>query len=154
MTNYKMYFHNIQEWQRDFNRRIIMKKQSLKQPLKETLMKIGGKHLLKEWKDDYDDLEQYLDELAAYIKVLKPTIAGLKFNIEPMSGSWVWENNKTGIYATLGWEGMKGVPIETEDGEVLKKLRYNPKYDLKTDAKWYVSNMKRYLPKIVKEYMK
>ena len=48
-----------------------MKKQSLKQPLKETLMKIGGKHLLKEYNDD---VATYSNELGNYIRLLNPNI--------------------------------------------------------------------------------
>ena len=33
----------------------------------------------------------------------------------------------------------------------LKKLKYKQTGDLKKDAKWYLSNMKRYLPGIAKD---
>ena len=68
-----------------------MKKQSLKQPLKETLMKIGGKHLLKEYNDD---VATYSNELGAYIKILKPKIKGWSFDVERLSGAWEWYHPK------------------------------------------------------------
>ena len=98
-------------------------------------------------------LQKYSDELGKYIMLMKPRIAGFKFDVEYMSGSWLWEKGDIAIYATYGWEGKKSVPIEDGDtGDVLKTLRYNYTGDLKKDAKWYISNMKRYLPGIVKDY--
>ena len=75
-----------------------------------------------------------------------------------MTGSWEWFDKDLSVYATLGWEGKKEVPIEIgmapdgHEGEMVKKLKYKPTFDMKKDAKWYISNMKRYLPGIVKDY--
>ena len=108
-------------------------------------------------------LQGYSDELGAYIMGLKPSIGSgiyrLKFSMERMTGTWAWSNRFIEIYATYGWEGKKTCPIEIgynehgDEGEVVKTLRYNYTGDLKKDAKWYISNMKRYLPGIAKEYM-
>ena len=107
-------------------------------------------------------LQKYSDELGGYIMQLKPTIGSgafkLKFSIERMTGTWAWAGRFIEIYATLGWEGKKEVPIEIgynergDEGTVVKKLKYKPTFDLKKDAKWYISNMKRYIPGIVKDY--
>ena len=110
--------------------------------------------LLKENK-----VSDYSFELGKYIMGLKPRIAGLKFDVEYHSGAWLWEKGDIAIYATWGWEGKKSVPIEIgyneigEEGDVVKTLRYNYTGDLKKDAQWYLSNMKRYLPGISKDYM-
>ena len=108
-------------------------------------------------------VQAYSDELGAYIMGLKPSIGSgafkLKFSIERMTGTWAWANRFLEIYATYGWEGKKTCPIEIgynehgDEGEVVKTLRYNYTGDLKKDAKWYVSNMKRYLPGISKDFM-
>ena len=102
---------------------------------------------------EYDSkIAKYSDELGEYIRIMKPKIAGLKFDVERMTGNWVWEDNEIGIYATWGWEGKKEVPIEPDDGGgVVKKLRYNPTFDMKKDATWYISNMKRYIPGVKKD---
>tara|TARA_Y100000593_G_C4135108_1_gene249343 strand:+ start:181 stop:546 length:366 start_codon:yes stop_codon:yes gene_type:complete len=112
---------------------------------------------------EYDDkVASYSDELGGYLHNLRPTIGTgafkLKFTIERMTGTWAWSNRFIEIYATLGWEGKKEVPIEIgynekgNDGTVVKTIKYKPTFDLKKDAKWYISNMKRYLPGIVKDY--
>ena len=75
-----------------------------------------------------------------------------------MPGTWAWAGRFIEIYATLGWDGKKEVPIEIgyneagDEGKVIKKLRYNPTFDMKKDSKWYLSNMKRYIPGIIKDY--
>ena len=103
--------------------------------------------LLKENK-----VSDYSFELGKYIMGLKPRIAGLKFDVEYHSGAWLWEKGDIAIYATWGWEWKKSVPIEPDDGGgTVKTLRYNYTGDLKKDAKWYISNMKRYLPGILKD---
>ena len=112
---------------------------------------------------EYDNkIAQYSDELGGYIMQLKPTIGygafKLKFSIERMTGTWAWAGRFIEIYATLGWDGKKEVPIEIgyneagDEGKVIKKLRYNPTFDMKKDSKWYLSNMKRYIPGIIKDY--
>ena len=107
-------------------------------------------------------IAEYSDELGAYIMQLKPSIGSgafkLKFSIERMTGTWAWSNRFIEIYATYGWEGKKSVPIEIgynergDEGTVVKTLKYNYTGDLKKDSKWYISNMKRYLPGIAKDY--
>ena len=107
-------------------------------------------------------IAEYSDELGAYIMQLKPSIGSgafkLKFSIERMTGTWAWAGRFIEIYATLGWDGKKEVPIEIgyneagDEGKVIKKLRYNPTFDMKKDSRWYLSNMKRYLPGIIKDY--
>jgi len=107
---------------------------------------------LKNLLTESTQIHAYSDELGEYIRNLKPNIKGLKFSIERMTGGWAWENNNISIYATFGWEGKKEVPIEDGDtGKIIKTLKYNPKFDLKTDAKWYISNMKKHLPGIIKD---
>ena len=116
---------------------------------------------LKQLLNENAKVQAYSDELGKYIMLMKPRIAGLKFDVEYMTGSWYWENSKFEdiIYATWGWEGKKEVPIEIglapdgHEGEMVKKLKYNPKFDLKKDAQWYISNMKRYLPGIYRDYV-
>ena len=105
---------------------------------------------------EYDKkVAKYSDELGNYVKLLKPNIRGWKFDVERMTGSWYWEKGDIIIYATLGWEGKKEVPIEDGDtGDVVKRLRYNPTFDLKRDSKWYLSNMKRYIPGLYKDLTK
>ena len=110
---------------------------------------------------EYDaKVAKYSNELGEYIKALRPKIGKLKFGIDRMTGSWAWEGRLIEIYATLGWEGKKEVPIEIgynehgDEGTVVKKLKYKPTFDMKKDAKWYISNMKRYLPGIYKDYVK
>ena len=102
---------------------------------------------------EYDDkVAKYSDELGTYIKALRPKIGKLKFDIERMTGSWIWEDREIGIYATLGWEGKKEVPIEPDDGAgTVKTLKYKPTFDMKKDSKWYLSNMKRFLPGVKKD---
>ena len=108
---------------------------------------------LKQLLNENAKVQAYSDELGKYIMLMKPRIAGLKFYVEYMTGSWVWEKGDIAIYATWGWEGKKEVPIEDGDtGDRFKTLKYNSTGDLKKDAKWYISNMKRYLPGIVKGY--
>ena len=120
----------------------------MRKPLKETLKRIGGGHLLIENKK----ISDYSFELGKYIMGLRPKISGFKFDVEYMTGSWLWEKGDIAIYATWGWEGKKEVPIEDGDtGDRLKTLKYNSTGDLKKDAKWYISNMKRYLPGILKD---
>ena len=113
---------------------------------------------------EYDNkIADYSDELGKYIMGLRPTIGsgalGLKFSIESMTGTWAWHNRFIEIYATLGWEGKKEVPIEIgyneagNEGKIIKKIKYKPTFDLKKDSKWYISNMKRYLPGIAKDYI-
>ena len=146
-----------------------MKKQSLKQPLRESLIKIGGGHLLNEVKDE---IFRYKDALEGYLKQLRPNIRGWKFHTEHMTGSWYWENRKFEdiIYATWGWEGRNEIPLETSDGIAFKavKLKLNPKtiksddYDridssdeksLKKDVKKYIDTMKKEFPKIQKKLL-
>ena len=108
-------------------------------------------------------VQAYSDELGEHLRQLRPKIGGgalgLKFSIERMTGTWAWSNRFIEIYATYGWEGKKSVPIEIgynergDEGTVVKTLKYNYTGDLKKDAKWFISNMKRYLPGIAKEYM-
>ena len=109
------------------------------------------KHLISENKRD---IIKYQAEFAAYLKGMKPRIAGFRWTEERMTGSWEWYNPRINIvvYATWGWEGKEQVPIEIEDGDVVKTLKYKHTGDLKKDATWYLSNMKRYLPGIAKDY--
>ena len=126
----------------------------MKQPLKETLKRIGGGHLLNEdsrRRGHYLTVEEYSDELGIYILGLRPKIAGLKFNLDRMTGSWEWTSGDVVIYATYGWMGKHEVPIEPIEQDVVKTLKYKHSGDLKKDAKWYISNMKRYLPGILKD---
>ena len=107
-------------------------------------------------------VQAYSDELGAYIMGLKPRIGSgafaLKFSMERMTGTWAWSNRWIEIYATYGWEGKKQVPIEIgyneagNEGKIIKKIKYKPTFDLKKDSKWYISNMKKHLPKVVKDY--
>ena len=107
---------------------------------------------LKQLLNENAKVQAYSDELGKYIMLMKPRIAGLKFDVEYMTGSWLWEKGDIAIYATWGWEGKKEVPIEDGDtGDRLKVLKYNSTGDLAKDAKWYISNMKRYLPGIAKD---
>ena len=129
-----------------------------KQPLKETLKRIGGGHLLIENKKIF----KYKNTLEAYLKQLRPSIKGWKFAVDHMSGAWEWYNPKFEdvIYATWGWEGKNGIPLETSDGVVLKaaKLKFS-KFDhedadsIKKDAKKYIDTMKKELPKLQKKML-
>ena len=107
---------------------------------------------------EYDDkIATYSIELGEYIRHTRPKIGKLTFGVEHMTGSWYWEDRKSDfmVYATLGWEGKKEVPIEIADPhDVVKKLKYNPTFDMKKDSKWYISNMKRYIPGLYKDYLK
>ena len=115
------------------------------------------KQLLKENK-----IAKYSSDLGDYIKLLKPKINGWKFGMEHMTGSWYWEHPKFEdiIYATWGWEGKNGIPLETSDGVVLKaaKLKFS-KFDhedadsIKKDAKKYIDTMKKELPKLQKKML-
>ena len=134
-----------------------MKKQSEKQPLRESLIKIGGGHLLKEYNDK---VSKYSDELGGYIKLLRPNIRGWKFGEERMTGSWYWEHPKFEdvIYATWGWEGKNEIPLETSDGDAFKAVKLKLKasepedeQNLKRDAKKYIDTMKKEIPKIEKK---
>ena len=147
-----------------------MKKQSSKQPLRESLIKIGGKHLLNEGKDE---IFKYKDELEIYIQGLRPNIRGWKFGVDHMSGAWEWQSTRVkdvSIFATWGWEGREEIPLETSDGDSLPavKLKLNPKtvkkddYDtmdpsdekqLKKDSKKYLDKMKKEFPKIEKKLL-
>ena len=129
----------------------------MKQPLKEMLKKIGGGHLLKEKKDDYVDFEQYAQEdLSYYIQGLRPSVkaggATWKFDIDRQQGSWYWTSPKheVDIYATYGWNGKEQIEWEVEGEKIGKPDKYKAKYDLKKDAKWYIDNAKKAIPKILK----
>ena len=131
----------------------------MKQPLRETLKRIGGGHLLNENKDM---IMYYSDALGNYIKQLRPTIKGWKFSIDHMTGSWEWSNRKFEdvVYATWGWEGKNEIPLETSDGESFKatklKLKVSEPEDdknLKRDAKKYIETMKKEIPKIEKKLL-
>ena len=131
----------------------------MKQPLRETLKRIGGGHLLNENKDM---IMYYSDALGKYIKLLSPNIRGWKFTIDHMAGSWEWYNRKfeDSIYATWGWEGKNEIPLESSDGESWKavKLKFKasePEDDknLKRDAKKYIDTMKKEIPKIEKKIL-
>ena len=100
----------------------------MKKPLKETLIKIGGGHLLKENKDL---VFYYMEHLGPYIQQLRPNIRGWKFVVERMTGSWEWTNRKfePAVYATWGWEGENNrIPYESSDGAYLGtgKLKLTP----------------------------
>ena len=136
----------------------IMKKQSVKQPLRETLIKIGGGYLLKE--QSRSMIMNYSDYLGAYLEKLRPNIRGWKFDIDRMAGSWEWSNRKFEevVYATWGWEGKNEIPLETSEGNAWKaaklKLKASEPEDeknLKIDAKKYLDVMKKELPKIENE---
>ena len=137
-----------------------MKKQSLKQPLRESLIKIGGGHLLKENKNLVFD---YMEHLGAYIKLLSPNIRGWKFGIDRMAGSWEWYSSKfkdVSIFATWGWEGRHEIPLETSDGDVFKAVKLKLKasesedeQNLKRDAIKYINAMKKEFPKIQKKIL-
>jgi len=43
---------------------------------------------------------------------------------------------------------------DTAQLHVVKTLKYNLSFDMKKDVKWYLSNMKRYLPGIYKDWVK
>jgi hypothetical protein len=123
-------------------------KQITEQKLRKTIRKI-----IKEGKAD---VQKHSDELGAYLRIMKPKIAGFKFSIAFGSDAWEWSHPKLDdvVYATWGWEGKPTVPIELGHelgGDVIKTLKYNAKYNLKKDAIWYLSNMKRYLPGILKD---
>ena len=131
----------------------------MKQPLRETLKRIGGGHLLNENKDM---IMYYSDALGNYIKQLRPTIKGWKFSIDHMTGSWEWSNRKFEdvVYATWGWEGKNEIPLETSDGESFKavKLKFKAsepedEKNLKRDAKKYIDTMKKEIPKIEKKIL-
>ena len=134
-----------------------MKKQSVKQPLRESLIKIGGGHLLKENKSMVFD---YMEHLGPYIKQLRPNIRGWKFSVERMTGSWEWTNRKfePSVFATWGWEGKNEIPLETSDGDAFKAVKLKLKasepedeQNLKRDAKKYIDTMKKEIPKIEKK---
>ena len=136
-----------------------MKKQSVKQPLRESLIKIGGGHLLKENKSM---IMNYSDYLGAYLEQLRQNIRGWKLQVDNMAGSWEWYNRKfeDSIYATWGWEGKNEIPLETSDGESFKaaklKLKASEPEDeqnLKRDAKKYIDTMKKEIPKIEKKIL-
>ena len=135
-----------------------MKKQSIKQPLKETLMRIGGAHLLKEQSKGM--IMNYSDHLGAYLEQLRPNIRGWKFGVERMTGSWEWTNRKfePSVFATWGWEGKNEIPLETSDGDAFKAVKLKLKasepedeQNLKRDAKKYIDTMKKEIPKIEKK---
>ena len=131
----------------------------MKKPLKETLIKIGGGHLLKENKDL---VFYYMEHLGPYIQQLRPNIRGWKFVVERMTGSWEWTNRKfePAVYATWGWEGRNEIPLETSDGDVFKAVKLKLKasepedeQNLKKDAKKYLDAMKKEFPKIQKKIL-
>ena len=137
-----------------------MKKQSVKQPLKETLKRIGGRHLLKENKNLVFD---YMEHLGPYLQQLRPSIKGWKFQVDRMAGSWEWYNPKfkdVSVFATWGWEGRHEIPLETSDGDAFKavncKLKVgNPEdeKEMKVNAKKYLDVMKKEFPKIQKKIL-
>ena len=116
---------------------------------------------LKQLLNENAKVQAYSDELGKYIMLMKPRIAGLKFDVEYMTGSWLWEKGDIAIYATWGWEGKNEIPIETSDGESFKsiKLKLNAKksleskLDIKKDVKKYIDTMKKEIPKIQKKLL-
>ena len=138
----------------------------MKKSFKETFKKIGG-HRLTEYKgieDEFlkDMIMYYSDALGNYIKQLRPTIKGWKFSIDHMTGSWEWSNRKFEdvVYATWGWEGKNEIPIETDEGDSLPKIKQKFKgtdpedeKQLKIDAKKYIALMKKEIPKIEKKIL-
>ncbi len=136
-----------------------MKKQSEKQPLRESLIKIGGRHLLKENKNLVFD---YMEHLGPYLYQLRPNIKGWRFQVDRMAGSWEWTHSKfeDAVYATWGWEGKHEIPIESSDGDdcgtVKLKLKVgNPEdeKEMKVNAKKYLDTMRKNLPKIQKKLL-
>ena len=136
----------------------IMKKQSVKQPLRETLIKIGGGYLLKE--QSRSMIMNYSDHLGAYLEQLRPNIRGWKFQVDNMAGSWEWYNRKFEdiIYATWGWEGRHEIPLETSDGDAFKAAKCkltvgdpeNEK-EMKVNAKKYSKRRKGRISKTRKD---
>ena len=128
-----------------------MKKQSLKQPLKEQLKKIGGGHLLTE---KVDDLELYWADIVKDIegddfKIGKEVYtADYEYNSNALS----WGNNDVIIYMTPAYDGVKYIPVEDGDtGKMLGKITLKTTGDVKKDTKWYLNTVKKSFPKFLKK---
>jgi len=131
----------------------------MKQPLKETLKRIGGGHLLKE---NSDMISYYSDALGKYISQLRFDVRGWQMSLEYNTGSWEWTNKKfdSVVYATWGWEGKNEIPLESDMGDNLGKIKLKFKAsepedekNLKRDAKKYIDAMKKEFPKIEKKLL-
>ena len=132
----------------------------MKQQLRETLIKIGGGHLLKEQSKDM--VRTYSDALGNYIRALRFDIRGWQIDVEYNTGSWEWTNKKFNnvVYATWGWDGKNEIPLESDEGDNLGKIKLKLKAsepedekNLKRDAKKYIDAMKKEFPKIEKKLL-
>ena len=134
----------------------------MKQPLKEMLKAIGGRHLLTE----NADVDDYSHELGEYLHHMRiPLIKGWQFTIDINTGAWEWDHSKfeDAIYATWGWMGKQEIAIEVGDGvdlDIRKKVKLKFKgldgFDekqMKIDAKKYIDAMKKEIPKIQKKML-
>ena len=146
---------------------ISLGENKMKQPLKEMLKKIGGRHLLIE-NADVDDYSQELGEYLHHIRI--PPVKGWTFTIDINSGAWMWDHVpgkfEDSIYATWGWMGKQEIAIEVGDGDFnagpLKSRKIKLKFkgldgfdekQMKIDAKKYIDAMKKEIPKIQKKML-
>ena len=128
-----------------------MKKQSLKQPLKEQLKKIGGGHLLNE---KVDNLSDYWNDIVKDIEGDDIKIGKDKYtaDYDYHSGALSWGNNDVIIYMTPAYDGVKYIPVEDGDSaRMIGKLPLKTTGDVKKDTKWYLNTIKKALPKILKK---
>ena len=122
-----------------------------KQPLRETLKRIGGGHLLTE---KVDDLEKYWADIVRdvegeQIKIGKDNYtADYEYNSNALS----WGNEDVIIYMTPAYDGAKDIPVEYGDtGQKLGKIPLKTTGDVKKDKKWYINTIKKSLPKFLKK---
>ena len=128
-----------------------MKKQSLKQPLREQLKKIGGGHLLNE---KVDNLSDYWNDIVKDIEGDDIKIGKDKYtaDYDYHSGALSWGNEDVIIYMTPGYDGVKYIPVEDGNtGKFYGKLPLKTTGDVKKDTKWYLNTIKRNLPKFLKK---
>ena len=113
---------------------------------------------------EYDKkVAKYSDELGEYIKLLKPSIRGWKFDVERMTGSWYWKHPKfeDAVFATWGWDGRNAIELESTDGMDLGRINVKlkpkesleSKLDVKKDVKKYLDAMKKEFSKIEKKLL-
>ena len=108
------------------------------------------------------DSFDYSEEMAHILKKKNPRIRTQKttwhWDYETQTGSWSWwtkDYPDLELYATYGWEGFEGIPIEIA-GEPVARIRVKSSGLPKRDIILYLKEMNKFLKRFEsnKKYMK
>lgn len=90
--------------------------------------------------DSYTILSKYFDMIANELlkRHSKKDYVGFTFDVDRMSGTWMWNSENNQVYATLGWEMQDELPIDVDEGDIsinskickVSKLTFNLKKDI------------------------